>query len=111
MTDKKNKLDDMETTTGKEPKATAKANAFYNAKASAASAVVAFNKRSGKELWRALDCKEPGYSTPAICRVGGQPVLLANWAVTSGVLPACRLMPAALPVGHWAACNIGPITV
>ncbi len=41
------------------------------------SGVVALEKRSGKELWRALDCKEPGYSSPAICRIGGQPVLLA----------------------------------
>jgi len=41
------------------------------------SGVVAFDKNTGKELWRALDCKEPGYSSPAICRVGGKPVLLA----------------------------------
>jgi len=35
------------------------------------STVVAFDKDTGKELWRALTAKEPGYSSPMICEAGG----------------------------------------
>ncbi len=34
------------------------------------STAVAFNKHTGKELWRALSSKEPGYSAPIIYTVG-----------------------------------------
>src|SRR5207253_2903500 len=34
------------------------------------STVVAFDKDTGKELWRALDAKEPGYCPPMIYRQG-----------------------------------------
>ena len=34
------------------------------------STAVAFNKHTGKEIWRALSSKEPGYSAPIIYTVG-----------------------------------------
>jgi len=34
--------------------------------------VVAFDAPSGKELWRALKTKEPGYSAPAVMEISGQ---------------------------------------
>jgi outer membrane protein assembly factor BamB len=33
---------------------------------------VAFDKANGKELWRALSAKEPGYSSPMLCEFGGK---------------------------------------
>jgi outer membrane protein assembly factor BamB len=33
--------------------------------------VVALNKETGAEVWRALDCSDPGYSAPIIIRAGG----------------------------------------
>jgi outer membrane protein assembly factor BamB len=39
--------------------------------------VIAFDKRTGKELWRALSSDfEPGYSQPIFIRYGGQPQLI-----------------------------------
>ena len=35
------------------------------------STAVAFDKDTGKELWRALTAKEPGYSSPVIYEAGG----------------------------------------
>jgi outer membrane protein assembly factor BamB len=35
------------------------------------STVVAYDKDTGKELWRALTAKEPGYSSPMIYEAGG----------------------------------------
>jgi outer membrane protein assembly factor BamB len=46
------------------------------------SIVVAFDKHTGKEVWRALSAKEPGYSAPALIQVGGQPQL-AVWHAES----------------------------
>jgi outer membrane protein assembly factor BamB len=40
------------------------------------SVVMAFDKLTGKEVWRALSAKEPGYSTPALIQVDGQPQLV-----------------------------------
>jgi len=40
------------------------------------STVVAFDKDSGKELWRALTASEPGYSSPMIYPVDGKPALI-----------------------------------
>jgi outer membrane protein assembly factor BamB len=37
---------------------------------------VAFNKDSGKEVWRTLSTKEPGYSSPMICDAGGKRQLI-----------------------------------
>jgi outer membrane protein assembly factor BamB len=37
---------------------------------------VAFDKRTGKELWRSLSAKEPGYSAPTIITAGGRRQLL-----------------------------------
>jgi outer membrane protein assembly factor BamB len=35
------------------------------------SVAVAFNKDSGKEVWRALSAREPGYAPPMIYQIGG----------------------------------------
>jgi outer membrane protein assembly factor BamB len=40
------------------------------------SAVVALNKDTGKEVWRALSSQEIGYSPPVICQVGGRRQLI-----------------------------------
>ena len=40
------------------------------------SVIVAFDKRTGKELWKSLSASQPGYSTPAIINAGGVRQLL-----------------------------------
>ncbi len=40
------------------------------------SVAVAFDKDTGKELWRALSAKEPGYSAPIIAEFGGRRQLI-----------------------------------
>ena len=40
------------------------------------SVAVAFDKDSGKELWRALSSKEPGYAPPMICDLAGKRQLI-----------------------------------
>ncbi|MBE2283365.1 MAG: PQQ-like beta-propeller repeat protein [Prosthecobacter sp.] len=40
------------------------------------SVVVALDKDSGKELWRALDAREPGYGVPTLIEAGGTRQLL-----------------------------------
>jgi outer membrane protein assembly factor BamB len=40
------------------------------------SIAVAFDKESGKEIWRALTAKEPGYSSPMIYESGGKRQLI-----------------------------------
>ena len=42
----------------------------------AGSVVVAFDKNTGKELWRALSAKEPGYVPPMIYQAGGRRQLI-----------------------------------
>jgi outer membrane protein assembly factor BamB len=37
---------------------------------------VAFDKDTGKEIWRALSAEEPGYSSPVICEAGGKRQLI-----------------------------------
>jgi outer membrane protein assembly factor BamB len=37
---------------------------------------VAFNKNDGKEIWKALDAKEPGYAPPTMIEAGGKRQLL-----------------------------------
>jgi outer membrane protein assembly factor BamB len=38
--------------------------------------VVAFDKKTGKEIWKSLNAAEPGYSTPSIIEAGGTRQLL-----------------------------------
>jgi outer membrane protein assembly factor BamB len=40
------------------------------------STVVAFDKDTGKEIWRALSAEEPGYCSPIICQAGGKRQLI-----------------------------------
>ena len=40
------------------------------------SVAVAFDKNTGKELWKAISDKEPGYTSPTIIEAGGQRQLL-----------------------------------
>jgi outer membrane protein assembly factor BamB len=40
------------------------------------STVVALDKDTGKEIWRALTAADPGYSSPMICRAGGKRQLI-----------------------------------
>jgi len=40
------------------------------------SVAVAFDKDTGKELWRALDAREPGYAPPMIYEFGGKRMLI-----------------------------------
>ncbi len=40
------------------------------------STLVAFERDTGKELWRALSAKEPGYSSPTIIQAGGKRQLI-----------------------------------
>lgn len=40
------------------------------------SVAMAFDKDSGKELWRALSAKEPGYAPPTLCEFGGKKQLI-----------------------------------
>ncbi len=40
------------------------------------SVAVAFDKETGKELWRALSAQEPGYAPPVIYEAGGQRQLI-----------------------------------
>ena len=42
----------------------------------AGSVAVAFDKDTGKELWRALSAEEPGYSSPMLCQAGGKRQLI-----------------------------------
>ena len=42
----------------------------------AGSVAVAFDKRTGKELWRALTAKEPGYCPPTMVEVNGKRQLI-----------------------------------
>ena len=46
------------------------------------SEVVAFDKDSGKEIWKSLSSVEPGYSSPAITEAGGKRQLLV-WSAES----------------------------
>ncbi len=42
----------------------------------AGSTLVAFNKNTGKETWRALSTEEPGYSSPILCKAAGKKQLI-----------------------------------
>ncbi len=46
------------------------------------SLAVAFDKDSGKELWKSLDASEPGYSAPSLITAGGKKQLVI-WGPTT----------------------------
>ncbi len=48
--------------------------------------VVALDKKTGKEIWRALTAEQPGYSSPSIIEVGGQKQLLVFHATSINAL-------------------------
>ena len=53
------------------------------------SVAVAFDKDTGKELWRALSSKEPGYCPPTICELGGRrQLILWHAEAVNGLDPA-----------------------
>jgi outer membrane protein assembly factor BamB len=53
------------------------------------SVAVAFDKDTGKELWRALSAKEPGYCPPTICELGGRrQLILWHAEAVNGLDPA-----------------------
>lgn len=67
--------------------------------------VVAFDKRTGRELWRALDAKEPGYSSPILVRVGGKRLLIVwDTEAVSGLDPETGAVAWSIPfptrMGH-----------
>ena len=53
------------------------------------SVAVAFDKNTGKELWRALSAKEPGYAPPVIEELGGRrQLILWHAEAVNGLDPA-----------------------
>jgi len=53
------------------------------------SVAVAFDRDTGKELWRSLSAKEPGYCPPTICELGGRRQLIIWHAeAVNGLDPA-----------------------
>ena len=73
--------------------------------------LVALERHSGRELWRALDCPDPGYSVPVIIESGGVRQLLV-WCPTGlySVDPATGKVfwsePADVKFGHSIALPI-----
>ena len=73
--------------------------------------LVALERHSGRELWRALDCPDPGYSAPVIIESGGVRQLLV-WCPTGlySVDPATGKVfwsePADVKLGHSIASPI-----
>lgn len=58
------------------------------------SAVVAFDRRTGKEAWRALTASEPGYAPPSILERGGKRRVLTWDADTIAALDPATGRPA-----------------
>lgn len=53
------------------------------------SVAVSFDKDTGRELWRALSAKEPGYCPPTLCEFGGRRQLIVWHAeAVNGLDPA-----------------------
>lgn len=58
------------------------------------SVVVSFDKTTGKELWKALDAREPGYAPPTIATIGGkrQLVLFHSQAINGLSIDGGKLL-------------------
>ena len=53
------------------------------------SVAVALNKRNGKEIWRALSAREPGYSAPTMIEAGGvKQLVIWHAEAINGLNPA-----------------------
>lgn len=51
-------------------------DALYMIVGGEGSTAVAFDKHSGREIWKSLSAKEPGYSTPVLIEAGGRRQLI-----------------------------------
>jgi len=72
------------------------------------TAVVAFHKLTGKELWRALSCKNPGYAQLTISSLKGQRQLLAwHGEALSSLQPETGLVNWTTPVKPKHEMTIG----
>src|SRR5437588_3296642 len=69
--------------------------------------VVALDKNSGKELWRALDAKEPGYSSPIIFKSGKRhDLIIWNPESVNGLDPETGKKRWSVPVAARAGMSI-----
>ncbi|MEO1525011.1 MAG: PQQ-binding-like beta-propeller repeat protein [Planctomycetota bacterium] len=69
---------------------------------------VAFDKRTGKELWRALDARQPGYCAPVIYEFGGQRQLIVwDSDAVSALKPETGELIWSLPFEATFAMTIG----
>ena len=72
------------------------------------STVVAFDKHTGKEVWKALDSKEPGYAPPVICTFGGKRQLVVwDSAALTGLDPRTGQIMWSVPLSPTFAMAIG----
>ncbi|HXE55511.1 MAG TPA: PQQ-binding-like beta-propeller repeat protein [Tepidisphaeraceae bacterium] len=72
-----------------------------------AATVLAFNKNTGAELWRAVPAKEPGYSSPIVIEAGGKPQLIVwNPQSLNSLDPTSGKMYWSLPVTAGAGMSI-----
>lgn len=71
------------------------------------STVVAFNKDTGKEIWKALSAKEPGYCPPVIIEAGGKRQLIAWHAeAVNGLDPETGSVYWSVPIDSYSGMAI-----
>ncbi|HOX58886.1 MAG TPA: PQQ-like beta-propeller repeat protein [Candidatus Paceibacterota bacterium] len=64
----------------------------------AGTTVLAFEKHTGREIWRALSAEEPGYSSPILCEAGGRrQVILWHPEAVSSLDPETGLVYWSVP--------------
>lgn len=68
---------------------------------------VAFNKDTGKEIWRALSSKSPGYSAPIIYTVGGRRQLIIwHGEAINSLDPETGKVYWSIPIESWSGMAI-----
>jgi outer membrane protein assembly factor BamB len=68
---------------------------------------MAFDKRTGQELWRALSAKEPGYAPPTLIRAGGrEQVILWHPEAANALDPATGALFWSVPFPSRAGMSI-----